>query len=634
MPKQQYAKSADEAPLEPRAEEPRSGDRLGGTPCPTVRAMRQASEDHPSPSPGRDADAGDLSLDYADVVDRTIHYAVSRLTLGLSPAAVAEAYFDWLIHLAAAPGKQSQLWQKALRKWMRLGHFFAECARGGGKGECCIEPLPHDNRFSGEAWNSWPYNAFQQAFLLQQQWWHNATTDVRGVTEKHERQVEFATRQMLDVFSPSNFILTNPEVLQKTQAEWGMNLVRGFWNFVEDSERAVNGRKPVGMEAFKVGETLAVTPGKVIFRNRVIELIQYEPVSDKVRPEPVLIVPAWIMKYYILDLSPANSLVKYLTEQGFTVFIISWKNPTSEDRALRLEDYRTLGIGAALDAIRTIIPAAKVHGLGYCLGGTLLATEAAALARNGDDTFKTLTFLAAQVDFEEPGELGLFIDESQVSFLEDMMWEQGYLDSQQMSGVFQLLRSNDLIWSRAVHDYLMGDREPAFDLSAWNADSTRMPYQMHSDYLRQLFLHNDLAEGRHKVDDRPVALTDIRAPVFVVSTETDHVAPWRSVYKLCLLLDTDVTFLLTSGGHNAGIVSPPAKNTRHHRVSTKRALDVYVDPETWLSKTAIEPGSWWPVWTSWLRERSGSLVFAVPVGGRDGELQPLADAPGTYVLET
>jgi poly[(R)-3-hydroxyalkanoate] polymerase subunit PhaC len=634
MPKQQYAKSADEAPLEPRAEEPRSGDRLGGTPCPTVRAMRQASEDHPSPSPGRDADAGDLSLDYADVVDRTIHYAVSRLTLGLSPAAVAEAYFDWLIHLAAAPGKQSQLWQKALRKWMRLGHFFAECARGGGKGECCIEPLPHDNRFSGEAWNSWPYNAFQQAFLLQQQWWHNATTDVRGVTEKHERQVEFATRQMLDVFSPSNFILTNPEVLQKTQAEWGMNLVRGFWNFVEDSERAVNGRKPVGMEAFKVGETLAVTPGKVIFRNRVIELIQYEPVSDKVRPEPVLIVPAWIMKYYILDLSPANSLVKYLTEQGFTVFIISWKNPTSEDRALRLEDYRTLGIGAALDAIRTIIPAAKVHGLGYCLGGTLLATEAAALARNGDDTFKTLTFLAAQVDFEEPGELGLFIDESQVSFLEDMMWEQGYLDSQQMSGVFQLLRSNDLIWSRAVHDYLMGDREPAFDLSAWNADSTRMPYQMHSDYLRQLFLHNDLAEGRHKVDDRPVALTDIRAPVFVVSTETDHVAPWRSVYKLCLLLDTDVTFLLTSGGHNAGIVSPPAKNTRHHRVSTKRALDVYVDPETWLSKTAIEPGSWWPVWTSWLRERSGSLVSAVPVGGRDGELQPLADAPGTYVLET
>ena len=634
MPQQQRLKPVEKAPSSPRVEPPCAGDGQGKTPCPTVRAMRQSSEEHCGALPPLDTDEGDPSHHFADVVDRTINYAVSRTTLGLSPAAVAEAYFDWLVHLAAAPGKQSQLWQKALRKWMRLGRYMASCAVSGGKGECCIEPLPHDKRFAGEAWKSWPYNAFQQAFLLQQQWWHNATTGVRGVTPQHERQVEFATRQVLDVFSPSNFILTNPEVLQKTQAEWGANLVRGFWNFMEDSERAANGRKPVGVDAFKVGETLATTPGKVIFRNRLIELIQYEPAGERVRPEPILIVPAWIMKYYILDLSPANSLVKYLTEQGFTVFMISWKNPTSEDRGLGFEDYRTLGVGAALNAIRTIIPEAKVHGVGYCLGGTLLATAAAALARNGDDTFKTLTFLAAQVDFEEPGELGLFIDESQVSFLEDMMWEQGYLDAQQMSGVFQLLRSNDLIWSRAVRDYLMGERQPVFDLSAWNADSTRMPYQMHSDYLRQLFLHNDLAEGRYKVDDRPVALTDIRAPVFAVSTETDHVAPWRSVYKLCLLLDTDVTFLLTSGGHNAGIVSPPANNSRHHRVSIKRALDVYVDPETWLRTTAVEPGSWWPVLTSWLGGHSGPFVAAIPVGGSGGELAPLADAPGTFVLGT
>jgi polyhydroxyalkanoate synthase len=423
-------------------------------------------------------------------------------------------------------------------------------------------------------------------------------------------------------------------VLQKTQAEFGANLLRGFWNFVEDSERAANARKPAGMEEFKVGETLATTPGKVIFRNQLIELIQYEPATGRVRPEPLLIVPAWIMKYYILDLRPENSLVKYLTEQGFTVFMISWKNPTSEDRGLGFEDYRTLGVDAALKAIHTVVPEAKVHGVGYCLGGTLLATAAAALARAGDDTFKTLTFLAAQVDFEEPGELGLFIDESQVSFLEDMMWEQGYLDAQQMSGTFQLLRSNDLIWSHMVRDYLMGEREPAFDLSAWNVDSTRMPYRMHSDYLRQLFLNHDLAEGRYKVDDRPVALTDIRAPVFAVSTESDHVAPWRSVYKLCLLLDTDVTFLLTSGGHNAGIVSPPAKNTRPHRISTKRAHDVYVDPDTWMRRTTVEPGSWWPAWVSWLQEHSSASVPAVPVGGRKGELAPLADAPGSYVLGT
>jgi polyhydroxyalkanoate synthase len=631
MAQQLLSKPLEETPVKPCAEAPAA---RGRAPCPTARALRTGLGDATARVPSPDADDNDPSLVFADVVDRTINYAVSRLTSGLSPAAVAEAYFDWLVHLAAAPGKQSQLWHKAFRKWMRFGRYIASCAISGGKGECCIEPLPHDKRFAGEAWNSWPYNAMQQAFLLQQQWWHNATTGVRGVTQKHERQVEFATRQLLDIFSPSNFIPTNPEVLQKTQAELGGNLVRGFWNFIEDSERAANGRKPVGMDEFKVGETLATTPGKVIFRNQLIELIHYEPATDRVRAEPVLIVPAWIMKYYILDLSPGSSLVEYLTKQGFTVFIISWKNPTSEDRGLGFEDYRTLGVGAALKAVRTVVPEAKVHGVGYCLGGTLLATAAAALAREEDDTFKTLTFLAAQVDFEEPGELGLFIDESQVSFLEDMMWEQGYLDAQQMAGVFQLLRSNDLIWSRAVHDYLMGERQPMLDLSAWNADSTRMPYRMHSDYLRQLFLNNDLAEGRYKVDDRPVALTDIRAPVFAVSTESDHVAPWRSVYKLCLLLDTDVTFLLTNGGHNVGIVSPPAKNGRHHRVSTKLARDVYVDPDTWRRRTAVEPGSWWPAWTSWLREHSGPFVSAVPVGGRKGELAPLADAPGLYVLGT
>jgi polyhydroxyalkanoate synthase len=592
---------------------------------------RQLAVNRACKAPVRADGADDPSLEVADVIDRSVHYAMSRFTLGLSPGVLLEAYFDWLIHLLVAPGKQGQLVHKALRKWLRLVHFAAAAASGPAC-PACIDPLPQDRRFRGEAWREWPYNVISQAFLLQQQWWHNASVGVRGVTRDHERQVEFATRQLLDMVSPSNFLATNPEVLQKTYADYGMNLVRGFWNFVEDWERATNGRPPVGMENFKVGETLAVTPGEVVFRNELIELIQYEPRVKRVKAEPVLIVPAWIMKYYILDLRPENSLVRYLLDQGFTVFMISWKNPTSEDRNLSFEDYRKLGIEAAIDAVHTVVPQRKVHAVGYCLGGTLLATEAATRARDRNDGLASLTLFAAQVDFKEAGELTLFVTEGQVSFLEDMMREQGYLDARQMAGAFQLLRSNDLIWSRMVHDYLMGEREPLFDLMAWNADSTRMPYRMHSDYLRQLFLDNDLAEGRYRTDGKIVALTDIRVPVFAVATETDHVAPWRSVYKLNLLLDTDVTFLLTSGGHNAGIVSPPGNTHRAYRVATRTEQDTYLDPETWYAKMMPNSGSWWPEWVRWLTERSSAEVDAVRPGG--GKLPALCRAPGTYVLQT
>ncbi|HEX5998496.1 MAG TPA: alpha/beta fold hydrolase [Hyphomicrobiaceae bacterium] len=577
---------------------------------------------------GRDDDPSER---WAEGLDRALNYALSRVTLGLSPASVAEAYFDWLVHLTAAPGKQLQLCQKALRKTLRFWHYAATRALTEQAGVRCIEPLPHDKRFLADVWHVWPYNVIHQAFLLQQQWWHNATTGVPGVTLQHERQVEFATRQLLDVLSPANFVLTNPQVAQRTYAEGGQNLVRGFWNFVEDWERVVNGRKPVGADAFKVGDNLGVTPGKVIFRNRLIELIQYTPTTDQVRPEPVLIVPAWIMKYYILDLTPEQSLVKYLVDRGFTVFIISWRNPGPEDRDLSLNDYRVLGIGSALEVVQRVVPDAPVHGVGYCLGGTLLAIAAAELAGRGRDRFKTVTFLAAQVDFEEAGELTLFINESQVTFLEDMMWQQGVLDANQMAGAFQILHSNDLIWSRVIHDYLMGERTPMFDLMAWNADSTRMPYRMHSEYLRQLFLDNDLAEGRYRVDGRPVALTDIKAPVFAVGTETDHVAPWHSVFKLHLLLDTHVTFLLTSGGHNAGIVSEPARSDRHYRVRERSEQDPYLDPDAWVRETPAMQGSWWPAWVRWLAERSGAPVTAPALGGT--RVPPLADAPGTYVLE-
>ena len=336
--------------------------------------------------------------------------------------------------------------------------------------------------------------------------------------------------------SPSNFLPTNPEVLERTFHEGGVNLIRGFWNFIEDSQRTVAGLPPVGVDAFKVGKNIAITPGKVIARTRLMELIQYSPTTKTVHPDPVLIVPAWIMKYYILDLSPSNSLVKYLVDQGFTVFMISWKNPDENYHDCGMDDYRRLGIMEALRAISQVLPERKVHALGYCLGGTLLTIAAAAMARDGDERIKTLTLLAAQTDFSQPGELHLFVGDSTLTFLEDVMEEVGYLDGNQMASTFQLLRSNDLIWSRMLRDYLMGARQKIIDLMAWNADATRMPARMHSEYLRKIFFENQLAHGRYLVDGRAVALRDIKAPMFVVGTESDHVAPWRSVYQINVIV--------------------------------------------------------------------------------------------------
>jgi polyhydroxyalkanoate synthase len=378
---------------------------------------------------------------------------------------------------------------------------------------------------------------------------------------------------------------------------------------------------------------VACTPGKVVYRNRLIELIQYAPTGTQVFAEPLLIVPAWIMKYYVLDLSPHNSLVRSLVERGHTVFVISWKNPGAEDRDLGLDDYRRLGVMAALDAVGAIVPQRRVHAAGYCLGGTLLAIACAAMARDGDDRLASATLLAAQTDFTEAGEIMLFLNEAEIAFLEDMMWERGYLDSAQMAGAFQLLRSSDLIWSRMVHDYLLGRRRQMNDLMAWNADGTRLPYRMHSEYLRQLFLGNDLAQGRYLVDGRPLTISDIRVPLFAVGTSRDHVAPWTSVYKLHLLSDTEVTFVLTSGGHNAGIVSEPGHPGRSYQVATKREGDLHLDPATWQAATPAREGSWWPEWSDWLQRHSGGKVPPPALGESEAGFPVLADAPGVYVLQ-
>ena len=563
-------------------------------------------------------------------LDHAVTASIGHLTGGLSPAALWLAYADWAIHLAVAPGKQIELALDAGQSWLRL---VSDAAAQPGSG-VSREPVFRDSRFQDDVWQHPPFRLWYENFLAAEHWWRKATHDIVGVSPHHQEVVAFAARQLLDVMSPSNTPWTNPEVAQETLRTGGANLVAGFSNWIEDARRTMAKQLPVGAEAFKVGETLATTPGKVVFRNHLIELIQYASATTTIHPEPILIVPAWIMKYYILDLSPHNSLIGYLVRQGHTVFCISWRNVTAEDRDISLEDYRRLGVIAALDAISAIVPGWKVHAAGYCLGGTLLALAAAAMAETGDDRLKTMTLLAAQTDFSEPGELQLFIDDSQVAFLESLMWENGTLDASQMAGAFQLLNSNDLIWSHHIHDYLMGERTPMIDLMAWNADATRMPYRMHSEYLRKLFLNNDLACGRYVVDGHPIAVQNIHVPIFAVGTERDHVAPWHSVYKIHYLSDSPITFALASSGHNAGIVSEPGHPHRHYRIATKAPADPCLSADEWTVAAPVHEGSWWPAWEAWLTGHStSSQYFPPPMGAVAAGLAPLADAPGTYVLQ-
>lgn len=564
-------------------------------------------------------------------LDRVLHANQARLTSGISLAAVATAVSDWALHLANAPGRRLELAQDAMADAWRLA-LFASRAVGGN----ADEPFPcagDDPRFDDPAWHTFPFNVMAQSFLCTEAWWDRATSNLSGVTERHEQQVRFMARHTLDRLAPSNLFATNPEVLERTIAEGGMNLVRGLGFLAEDLERQETGQGPVGAEAFEVGRNMAMTEGQVVFKNELMELIQYTPKTKDVHSEPVLLVPAWIMKYYILDLEPGNSLIEYLVAQGHTVYCISWKNPGAEDAEVSLDDYRRIGVMAALDAVSKIQPDCRVHGVGYCLGGTILAIAAATMARDGDTRLATLSLLAAQTDFSEAGELMLFIDESQIAYLEDMMWAQGYLDNEQMAGAFKLLRANDLVWSRIVRQYLLGERDRMIALMAWNADGTRLPARMHGQYLRSLFLENRLSRGRYAVDGRAIALTDIRAPIFAVGTERDHIAPWESVYKIRLLSDVPVTFALTSGGHNGGIVSRPDHPRRHHRLRTMAADAIYEPPEQWFESTTPEPGSWWVPFQAWLADKSSTRVPPPTTGAPEKGLPPLAPAPGHYVRQ-
>jgi polyhydroxyalkanoate synthase len=552
-------------------------------------------------------------------------------TASVSPMSLFLAAADWAGHLMLSPGKRLDL---ALLAQRQLNALYVQSLSvrpltAPVSTEAVTDGALVDKRFQAEPWQHWPFTLYASSFIALDHWWQAATTNVPGVDRHHSHLVSFGARQMLDLVSPGNYLWSNPLVIQKTVDTQGRNLLSGFHNWVEDLTRLSKGDPPYGVEQFRVGRELAVTPGKVIYKNALIELIQYTPQTSSVYPEPVLLVSAWIMKYYVLDLAPGQSLVEYLVKRGHTVYCISWKNPSPEEADYGMEEYLQLGLKDALSVITQRHAGRKVHAAGYCLGGTLLAIANADFSRASTSPLGSMTLFTAQTDFSEPGELALFIDESEVTLLEAQMREKGVLTAGQMSGAFQILRSSDLIWSRMVQEYLMGERRPVTPLIAWNADATRMPARMHSQYLRRLFLNDDLSEGRFVVETRVISLGDITTPIFCVATERDHVAPWRSVYKLHAFTPAEITFVLTDGGHNAGIANPPGQRQRHYRVATRPLAGGFLDPDQWCLTAKMENGSWWPAWQAWLAAHSGALG-QLPLQEIDADT--LGDAPGDYVL--
>ncbi len=589
-----------------------SSEKPSGTMLPAViEPLAEAKPEHPHQN-----------------LDRGARAAVARMTGGVSPHAFIEAWSDWALHMSRSPGRQLELFERAQENVLKLMTHAANPAPGT---EAPFAPKAYDNRFNHPGWQKAPFSNWQPGFLAVQDWWDHATDQLRGLRPEDANRTRFMMRQMLDMVSPSNFPWLNPEIIEETVKTQGKNLGEGAAHFARDFRKTLSQEHEPAPEGFKIGEDLACTPGEVVYRNDICELIQYSPQTDKVQAEPILIVPAWIMKYYVLDLSPHNSMVNYLVEQGFTVFMISWCNPIADQAELSLEDYRKRGVMAALDAVGAIVPDQKVHAVGYCLGGTMLAIAAATMARDGDARLASVTLMAAQVDFVEAGELLLFLDESQIAFLEDMMWEQGYLDRPQMAGAFAAIRSEDLIYTRAVHRYFLGKEDVPSDLGVWVSDTTRMPARMHSQYLRGLFLDNRLTAGRFAVEGQVIALKDISAPMFVIATETDHIAPWRSVYKTKLFTDCDLTFVLTKGGHNGGILSEPGHAGRYFRTSHRPEGALYVGPDAWLAEHAPKSGSWWQDWSRWLTEHSSGQTDVPAMGAADKGYAPLIAAPGTYV---
>jgi polyhydroxyalkanoate synthase len=580
------------------------------------------------------ADPAEIGRSMADIAERSQRIVGEWLKRqsdeehAPDPLNIASAFMEMTARLIANPARlvaaQLGFWQDYMTLWQNTARRIM-----GAETEPVINAPSSDRRFKDNAWReNEVFDFIKQSYLLSARYVQDVVKQVDGLDPKTAQKVDFYARQFVDAMSPSNFLLTNPEVLRKTAETGGENLLRGLNNLLSDLEQG-KGKlriKMTDMDAFKVGENIGVSPGKVVFQNDLMQLIQYAPETETVLKRPLLIAPPWINKFYILDLRPRNSLVRWAVSQGHTVFVISWVNPDEKLAEKGFEDYMTEGYLAALDAIEQATGEREVNAIGYCLGGTLLASALAYMATKKDNRIRSATFFVTMMDFQEAGELGVFIDEEQLNALEEKMNKRGYLEGSEMATTFNMLRANDLIWSFVVNNYLLGNDPFPFDLLYWNADSTRMPARMHSFYLRKMYQENLLAVPNGiTLAGVPIDLRKIKTPAYFLSTREDHIAPWKSTYRGTQLLSGPKRFVLAASGHIAGVVNPPDGGKYSHWINP----DLPAEPEEWFKGATEIAGSWWPDWHRWVSALANERVPARVPG--DGKLQPIEDAPGSYV---
>ena len=605
--------------------------------------MNETSPSSPA-TPGKLPDPVELSRAVANIAERSqrlvAEFAARQSANGgtglgsaglgtADPLNIAGAFFEMTAKLMVDPTKlvhaQVSLWNDYMRLWQRTAERFL----GGGEAKPVIEAAKNDKRFKDPAWEeNTLFDFIKQSYLLSARFLQQTVKDVEGLDEKTAKKVEFYTRQFVDAMAPSNFVMTNPEVLRTTIDTGGENLIKGLNNMLDDLERGKGqlAVKMTDLEKFKLGENIAVTPGKVIYQNDLMQLVQYTPTTETVRRRPLLIVPPWINKFYILDMRKDNSFIRWAVAQGHTVFVVSWVNPDQRLAEKGFEDYMDAGPLAALDAIEQATGEREANVIGYCIGGTLMATTLAYMAKRGDRRIASATYFTTMVDFAESGELSVFIDEEQIQALESRMKKQGYLEGGDMAQTFNMLRANDLIWSFVVNNYLLGKEPFPFDLLYWNSDATRMPSAMHSFYLRNMYQENRLVRpGGISIHHEPIDLTLIKTPTFILATKEDHIAPWKSSYSASQLYQGPVKFCLAGSGHIAGVVNPPDAKKYFYWSSGKLPKT----PDAWFQSATQQPGSWWPEWDKWVHKFAGGTVPARVPG--DGKLKPIEDAPGSYV---